>query len=233
MTIMVRAFSLALFLSLPAWADTLSVGTTGDYQPVSWWNAEAQEFEGIDIDLIKAFADEHGHSVEFVRTSWPTLMSDLQTGKFAIAVGGISHTPERANVALTSATIHLDGKVALVRCGEEQAYGSLAEIDQPSVRVVENPGGTNERFARATLRHASLEILEDNHAPFRALLSHSADVMFTDALEATFKESEGKGLCAVNADKPYTKIHKVFLFAKGEDALVKSFNTWLEGRPRD
>jgi cyclohexadienyl dehydratase len=230
---MIRALALALFLSFPTAADTLSVGTTGDYQPVSWWNAETQAFEGIDIELIKAFAAEHGHTVEFVRTSWPTLMDDLQAGKFNIAVGGISHTPERAKVALTSATIHLDGKVALVRCGEEHAYASLAEIDQPDVRVVENPGGTNERFARATLKHAKLAVLEDNHAPFRALHSGEADVMFTDALEATFKQTEGKGLCAVNADTPYTKIHKVFLFAKSEGALLKSFNTWFESRPRN
>lgn len=230
---MIRAYTLALLLSLPVHADTIAVGTTGDYQPVSWWNDTAQEFEGIDIDLIKAFAAENGHTVAFVRTSWPTLMSDLQTGKFTIAVGGISHTPERARAALTSATIHLDGKVALVRCGEEHAFDSLAKIDQPAVRVVENPGGTNERFARETLKVAKLEVLQDNHAPFRALMAGEADVMFTDALEATYKEREGKGLCSVNADKPYTEIHKVFLFAKGQDALLRSFNAWLESRMAD
>ena len=230
---MYRMLALLLFLSTPGFADTLRVGTTGDYQPVSWWNAETQTFEGLDIDLIKAFAAENGHTVTFVRTSWPTLMADLQAGKFTVAVGGISNTPERAKLALMSDTIHLDGKVALVRCGEQETYDSLAEIDQPTVRVVENPGGTNEKFARATLKAAQLTVLADNHEPFDHIRAGTADVMFTDALEATFKEAEGDGLCAVNADTPYTEIHKVFLFGQSEGALRDAFNTWLAGKQRD
>lgn len=228
-----RLLALTLLFSMPAAAEDIHVGTTGDYRPVSWWNEATQAFEGVDIDLIKAFADENGHTVVFVHTSWPSLMADLQAGKFTVAVGGISYTPERAQVALTSDTIHLDGKVALVRCGEEEAFDSLVKIDRPSIRVVENPGGTNEKFARETLKQAELAVLQDNHAPFHALLSRKADVMFTDALEATYKESEGKGLCGVNTDTPYTSIRKVFLFAKGQDALLQSFNTWLESRLKD
>ncbi|WP_051555886.1 transporter substrate-binding domain-containing protein [Kordiimonas gwangyangensis] len=160
---MYRTLALVLFLSLPSHADMLRVGTTGDYQPVSWWNTETQVFEGLDIELIKSFAAENGHEITFVRTTWPTMMADLQAGNFSIAVGGISSTPERAKVALMSDTIHLDGKVALVRCGEQEAYDSLEEIDAPTVRVVENPGGTNEKFARATLKTAKLTVLADNH----------------------------------------------------------------------
>ncbi|WP_020399804.1 transporter substrate-binding domain-containing protein [Kordiimonas gwangyangensis] len=230
---MYRTLALVLFLSLPSHADMLRVGTTGDYQPVSWWNTETQVFEGLDIELIKSFAAENGHEITFVRTTWPTMMADLQAGNFSIAVGGISSTPERAKVALMSDTIHLDGKVALVRCGEQEAYDSLEEIDAPTVRVVENPGGTNEKFARATLKTAKLTVLADNHEPFDHLKAGKADVMFTDALEATFKEAEGDGLCAVNADTPYTEIHKVFLFAQDEGALRDTFNTWLAGKQWD
>ena len=229
---MLRCLAFILLLSSTAMADTIRVGTTGDYQPVTWWNTETEKFEGTDIDLAKAFARAHGHELIFVRTSWPSLMDALASGKFTMAVGGISYTDKRAKAALTSGTVRTDGKVALVRCGEETRFDRLEKIDRDGVRVIENPGGTNEKFARATIQHASLRILEDNHAPFRALKAHEADVMFTDGAEAVYKESLKEGLCAVNPESPYTHIRKVFLFAKDATALRDELNDWLAGRPK-
>ncbi|WP_417451520.1 transporter substrate-binding domain-containing protein [Kordiimonas sp.] len=227
---MLRLVLSCLFLCLasPALADSIRVGTTGDYQPVTWWNTETDRFEGQDIDLVKAFAHAKGHELIFVRTSWPTLMDDLTAGNFTVAVGGISHTDARARVALVSNTIRTDGKVALVRCGEEARFDSMKKINQPHVRVVENPGGTNEKFARKHITIAGLRVVDDNHAPFTALLEGAADVMFTDGIEALYKQSVGAGLCAVNPAAPYTKISKVFLFSKDRPHLRDSFNEWLE-----
>lgn len=224
------ALALCLQGALAYAAETILVGTTGDYQPVSWQDPTSGEFTGDDIDLVKAFARDTGRDIKFVQTSWPTLMDDLTEAKFMMAVGGISYTDERAKLALVSETVRTDGKVALVRCGEQLRYDTLRQIDSPGVRVVENPGGTNERFARTTLKNADLKILEDNHAPFRALKDGNADVMFTDGIEALYMERQDTGLCAVKPDKPYTVIRKVFLFRKDQEALRDAFNQWWKTR---
>ncbi len=233
---MTRAIKLLAFIALYLHASfayasgTILVGTTGDYQPVSWQDPTSGEFRGDDIDLIKAFAHDTGREVKFVQTSWPTLMEDLTAGKFMLAVGGISYTQDRATLSHTSDTIRTDGKVALVRCGEQLEYDTLRQIDRPGVRVVENPGGTNEKFARTTLKSADLKIMEDNHAPFRALQSGQADVMFTDGIEALYMERQDTGLCAVKPDKPYTVIRKVFLFRHDHEELRDAFNSWWKTR---
>ncbi|MTH95433.1 transporter substrate-binding domain-containing protein [Roseibium sp. RKSG952] len=229
--------ALSVLILLAGWASdavaaepVLKVGTAGDYKPLTWQDPLTGTYEGRAIDLISTFAKDKGYRIQFVKTTWPDLMKDLTDGDFQVAVGGISSTPGRAEKALMSQPVARTGKVALVRCGEQGDYESLKEIDQPSVRVVENRGGTNEKFALARLKHAILIIVPNNQMPFDYLKRDKADVMFTDSIEAVYLEDQNSGLCAVFPDKPYTHSDKVFLFAKDETALQQEFNGWLAHR---
>ncbi len=48
------------------------------------------------------------------------------------------------------------GKAAIARCADRDRFASLPEIDRPGVKVLVNPGGTNERFDRANLHQAEI-----------------------------------------------------------------------------
>ena len=205
----------------------LTVGTTGDYPPVTWWNPDTGSFEGTAIDLISAFARDRGHRIEFVKATWPTLMQGLEDGLYRVAAGGISETKIRARLSLMSDPVASTGKVALVRSADEAKFQTLDQIDREGVKVVENAGGTNESFARSHIRHATLTVVPDNLLPFDYLRDGRADVMFTDATEAVYVQHRNGALCAVHPDAPYTRIEKVFLFRKGEEALRDEFDAWL------
>jgi len=220
-------FALALTQFAASDESTVRVGTAGDYRPLTWYDPATGAFSGLAIDMVEAFAEDQGLTIEFVQTSWPTLMEDLLAGDFDMAVGGISWTQQRADQALTSVPVRSSGKVALVRCGEEDRYDSLQAIDRRDVTVVENRGGTNERFALAQIDHATLIIVLDNAQPPEYLLAGEADVFFTDSIEAVYIEALGQGLCAVNPDHPYTHDDKVFLFAEDEVDLRDAFDRWF------
>jgi len=210
----------------------LRVGTTGDYPPVTFHDARTGRFSGQDIALIEAFARDQGFCLELVLTTWPTLMQDLTARKFEVAMGGISDTDRREAEALVSAPIGQTGKVALVRCGEEERYGSLEAIDTPETTVVEDRGGTNEQFALAHIEQAVPVLVPDNRTPFAHLLAGRADVMFTDSVEALYRQQTTPGLCAVRPDQPYTRVDKVFLFRKDQGELRERFDRWLAAQPR-
>ncbi len=215
----------------PFLADTpLKVGTAGDYKPVTWFDEETGTYHGTAIDLIKAFAKDRGYKIEFVKTTWPTLMEGLESGLYQVAAGGISKTEARARAALLSLPVAKTGKVALVRCADKARFQSLDQIDREGVRVVENRGGTNESFAHAHIDHATLTIVPNNLLPFDYLREGKADVMFTDSTEAVYIQHQNGGLCAAHPDRPYTHIDKVFLFRKDEDALRDEFDAWLAER---
>ncbi|MEO5735496.1 MAG: transporter substrate-binding domain-containing protein, partial [Rubrivivax sp.] len=181
-------------------AGKLRVCTPGDYKPFSYARPDGG-YEGLDIDLAQAAAKALGVEVEMVKSSWPTLMKDF-TEKCDVAVGGISVTTERQKTAFFSAPYMVNGKAPITKCENVSRFQTVADIDKPGVTVIENPGGSNERFARANFKQAKIVIYNDNVTIFDEILKGNADVMISESVETILQQKLRPGLCAVNPDKP-------------------------------
>ncbi len=202
-------------------AGVLKVGTTGDYLPFSYWRGD--NLDGVDIDLANDLARNLGVRVEFVETTWPTLMDDLMADKFDIGMSGITITGDREKLAMFSIPMHEGGKAAIARDAEVNNFDTLQEINQPHVRVIFNPGGTNERFARDNFPNATLIENPENITVFEKIVSGEADVMVTDAIETIIQKRIHPELDAVNPDAPFNRSEKAYLFKKDDD-----FKTYLD-----
>ena len=208
----------------------LRVGTTADYAPFSDGEAGAEP-TGIDIDLATDLAASLGVSLEWVRTSWTSLVDDLLAGRYDIGMSGISLTAERARVAVFTRPYHADGKTPIVRFTDRHRFASLEAIDRPGVRVVFNPGGTNERFARERLVQATRMLHPDNRSIFEELIAGRADVMFTDRIEVELQTARHAELCAAMATN-LTYQEKAYLLPR-DQAWLGCVDTWLAARIAD
>ena len=117
----------------------LKVGTAGDYQPMSYLDPETGSYVGFDAELAEDLADTLGVEIEYVETSWPSLMADTLAGKFDLAICGITVTDARKEQALMSDGYLGNGKTVLCRAEDADKYTSLEAINRPDVRVMENP----------------------------------------------------------------------------------------------
>ncbi len=162
-------------------AQRLRIGVPADYAPFAW--LIDNQLVGADIELTTRLAATLSVEPVFIRSSWATLLDDLAADHFDIAAGGISINAARRIRAGFSRPLVSGGKTAIGRCIDRARYTGLAAIDQGGVRVIENPGGTNEAFARRHLPHAKLTVYRDNIGIFQALADGEADVMITDDLE--------------------------------------------------
>lgn len=180
----------------------------------------------MDIDLVRDFARGSGAELQLVPTTWPTLMADLGH-RCELAVGGITVTADRAAKALFSDPYLRDGKAAVVRCADATKYRSLADIDRRGVRVVVNPGGTNEQFDRANLHQATIVGYPDNNTIFDQVIEGKADVMITDGSEIRWQVMQHPQLCGVSTEQPFTVAQKAYLMSKDATALQQRINQWL------
>ena len=233
--ILLRTVVLLLLAALPARAQTVldtilargavRVGLTGDYRPFSIKDA-AGKFEGFDVEMAESLARGLGVRLEIVPTTWATLLGDMQAGKYDIGMGGISVTLDRAKSAYFSAPVIRTGKAPIARCADQARFTSLTAIDQPGVRVITNPGGTNERFARANVKQAEIVVFPNNAAIFDELVTKHADVMMTDAVEARLQHRLHPELCAVNPDQPLDFSELAYLLPR-DPALKAWVDQWL------
>lgn len=203
----------------------LRIGTTGDYAPFSYREAPDREFFGIDIDLGRDLAAALGVEPEFVLTSWPALLDDLQAGRYDIAMSGVSRTLARQRAGFLSQPYFRDGKTPIARCAEADRLDTLEEIDSPGVTVVVNPGGTNERFVDENIRQAQKLLHPDNRTIFAELVDGRADVMFTDRIEVELQTRRHPLLCSTMAGN-LTWQEKAYLLP--QDVVWLEFvDTWL------
>jgi cyclohexadienyl dehydratase len=200
------------------------VATTGDYAPFS---LEAHgHLSGADIELARNLAVHLGVEPVFVRTSWPGLADDLRNGRFDVALSGISFTAERAALGLYSAPYHEGGKTLIARCADRERFDTPAELDRPGVRVIVNPGGTNERYVREHVHQAQILVHPDNRGVFAEIASGRADVMVTDDVEAELQARRRPGQLCRTYPGTLTRGEKRILMSR-DPALQVVVDEWL------
>jgi cyclohexadienyl dehydratase len=211
--------------------ETLLVGTTGDYPPLTY--KVGANYAGSDVKIIQDFAKSQNMDIKYVATSWQTLSNDLINKKFMVAVGGISASPERSIHFYPSSAVDETHKVAMIKCSDINRFSSFASIDNEKVTIVENRGGTNQDFAIKNINHAPILLVSSNFDAL-GIVSGTQNtnahpfVMFTDNVEVDYRHRINPLLCQAKIPEKFSSSDKVFLFAKNPEGLKlrDTFNNW-------
>ena len=204
---------------------TLLVGTTGDYRPLSYKEPATGEYWGFGIDVAGAIADELGVSISYVPTSWPTLSADVMNLElFDFAIGGITVTDARQESMAMSDGYLRNGKTILCRKEDAGKYTGVEDLNRPDVRVMVNPGGLNEKFARETLPMCTLIVHDRNEEIPAKVAAGEADVMITEITEAPWYVLNDPRLAAPLLDQPFTRGEIGVLMRKEQPDLLEFIN---------
>lgn len=213
---------------------TILFGTTGDYRPLSFCRPDGT-YWGFGIEVANEIAKSMGVSIEFKKTSWPTLTADVlaEPQTFDLAIGGITITDTRKETMLMSEGYLANGKTILCRSTEADRYKTLADIDKPGVTVMVNPGGLNEKFANENLTHANIVVHQKNEEIPTLIAEGKADVMITEITEAPYYVQTDPRLAAPLLNAPFTHGEIGVLMQKGQEDLLQMVNACLRQMKSD
>jgi cyclohexadienyl dehydratase len=212
-----------------AGAGVLRVGTSGDYTPFSARLPGAPpSYDGFDVAMARAYAQERGLALELVEFRWPQLIEDLRAGRFDVAMSGVTVGPRRSVAGRFSVPVAESGAVVLLRSPER--FATLEALDQRVVRIGVNAGGHLERVARAHFSRATLVSIPENAAVRDALLGYRVDAAVTDTLEAPLWQSLDPELGLLG---PFTRDRKAYLVRADRRGLAADLDAWLLARERD
>lgn len=209
--------------------SVLRVGTSGDYAPFSARSAaDPTSFEGFDIAVAGAYAEERGLTLELVPFRWPALLTDLAAKRFDLAMSGVTVSPRRSAAGRFTVPVAESGAVVLAR--HPSRWSELADLDRRVVRIGVNAGGYLEQVARARFRRATLVFIPDNAAVKQALDSFDVDAAVTDVFEAPLWRGDDPQLTVLG---PFTRDRKAYLVRADRPGLALDLDLWLMERERD
>ena len=214
--------------------DTLLVGTTGDYRPLSFCEADGT-YWGFGIEMAREIARGLGVEAKFIKTSWPTLTADVQAEPqtFDLAIGGITITDTRKETMLMSEGYLANGKTILCRATDADRFHTLADLDKTEVRVMVNPGGLNEKFANEHLTHATIIVHQKNEEIPSLIAEGEADVMITEITEAPYYVQNDSRLAAPLLNEPFTQGEIGVLMRQGQEDLLQQVNRTIQRMKAD
>jgi cyclohexadienyl dehydratase len=228
---LIRVLVVLLLGAVPAGAEVLRVGTSGDYAPFSLADSPtapftAEHLRGLDVELIQTFAKEQGRAVEFVRFRWPELREGMRDGRFDVAVGGITIRAERSVRGIFTRPVVETGSFALVR--DAARFPDAARL--ADARIAVNAGGHLERVARSMFPRARIVAVPDNAEPPRLLAAGEADAALTDSFEAPLWQRQVPKSLTIG---PLTRDAKAFWVRPDRPELAGALDRWLALREED
>lgn len=163
--------------------EPLLVGVPADYRPFAF-RSSSGALVGLDVELVEALCSRTGLKPEWRLVPWGRLEAAIDAGEIDLAAGGVTVSPERL-ARCSFLPSHLSfWKTGLVRRRDLARFRTPLDLNVPGIRVLKNPGGTNERWVDAHLDRASVLLWNENEEIPGRVAAGFADLMVTDVIEA-------------------------------------------------
>ena len=204
---------------------TLRVGL-GLFEPWSACNADG-ELIGFEIDVAKRVAADMGVEIEFARTNWNYIISELIAEQFDVIISGMTILPER-NLRVNFTSPYNSSGVYLVANTEQTAaLATLADFNSSDVTIATRRGASSVVFVENTFPDAMLLLFDTPTAVLQAVVdgdAHAAAAFATT--RTTWVEAHPETL-NLPFEEPFASEVGAIAVRKGDLDTLNFFNTWI------
>jgi cyclohexadienyl dehydratase len=206
---------------------TVRIGTTGDFNPMSFRNPGSNDYTGFDVEAMTLFAADLGVKVEWVATEWATLVAGIASNRFDI-FSGASVAMGRARTAAFSLPYLEAGTVPVSTKANAARFKTWDSINETGVRVAVSMGTVFNDQAKAHFPKATINAVQAPATGFQEVLAGRADVTITSNVEASTLIKRFDQL-AINVPGADMRNKRPFAYVVPQDDVtwLNYVNTWV------
>jgi len=208
----------------------LRVGTTGDFNPMSFRDVATNTYRGYDIDTMSTLAADLGVEVDWVVTEWATITAGISADRFDIFSGASLSVP-RARVAAFTIPCNEVGTVPLARAADADRFASWDAINTAGTRVSILMGTTFDEQARQHFPNATIQSVQSPATGWQEVLAGRADVTITSNIEAgTLVQRFPELRITVGVEGMRNRAPRGYVVAQEDHVWLNFLNTWITMR---
>ena len=204
---------------------TLRAGL-GLFEPWSACNADG-ELIGFEIDVATKVAADMGVGVEFARTNWNYIISELIAEEFDVIISGMTILPER-NLRVNFTSSYNSTGIYLVANTEKTAdLATLADFNSPSVTIATRRGASSIPAIENTFPEAMLLLFDTDNEVLQAVVAGDAHAAAAFATTRdTWVEANSETL-HLPSEEPFASEVLAIAVRKGDLDTLNFFNSWI------
>ena len=218
----------------------LKVGTEPTFAPFEFQKEGSKEFDGFDMDLIRAIGKQLNMKVEILNMGFDALIPAINAGNIDLAIAGMSITPDRQKAVDMSDPYYVAGLVVVVG-KDNTAVKSVNDLNNKGIAV---QIGTTGAERAAKVPGAKVKNFNTNAEVFLELKNKGVDAVIIDKPVAEYflatgggkdfakivgdtMEAESYGI-SLKKNSPLTKeINKALLDLKKNGEYDKLYAKWF------
>jgi cyclohexadienyl dehydratase len=206
-------------------SGVLRVGTTGDFQPMTYLDPATDEYQGYYIDIIRDFAADMGVEIEWVRTTWQDKVAGIAADRYDIATGA-SYNMGRARQGAFTLPIAVVGTVPVTLRENAGRFSSWEDMNQPDVTVAVTLGTTFDEQAQVFFPEANLARPDSGARDFQEVIAGRADVSITSNIEAGSLVERFENLVIVPVE-PRATVPNGMIVDRSDVEWLNYVNAWI------
>ena len=197
-----------------------------DYYGITFRNPRTDKLAGIDIDLSAALGTDLNARIEYVDSSFATLVTDLRGDRCDVAMFAVGMLPQRMEqLRFTQPYMHSD--IYAVTTKSNPVVTQWSDIDKPGVQVAVQAGTFMEPVMAASLKQARLVTVKPPASRERELEAGRVDVFMTDYPYSRRLLDNADWARLISPPQPFHVLPYAYAVKPGDDRWLATMDAFV------
>ena len=203
----------------------LHIGTNADFAPFEFQDENGStEYQGFDMDLIRAVAKEMGYKAEIQNINFDGLIPAMESGNIDVIAAGMSINEERKGQVDFSDPYYTSGLTIIVNKDNNDIKG-FADLKGKKIAV---QSGTTGMAEAQKIEGADVKALNSSADTFMELKAGNVDAVINDRPVNDYFMVQSKSEDLKRLDDSLTSEEYGFAMKKGNTELAQKINAALK-----